>query len=71
MLDVATIEWYCEEVTDKRLSNFKIHFSREIRDCQKDQGLTAKSTYDSENATNQALLQAQYNFREITESVAE
>ena len=68
--DIETMQCKRKEDIDNMWGNFKTHFSREIRDYQKDQGLTAKSVRDSETTTNQSLLQAQYDFREVTESVA-
>ena len=66
--DIAIRDWRHKNATDKTWANFKLHFSREVRDYQKDQGLTAKSTYNVANAANQALLQAQADFRSLTES---
>ena len=66
--DVAIREWRNKTTSDKTWANFKAHFSKEVRDYQKDQGLTAKSTYHVANATNQALLQAQADFRSLTEN---
>lgn len=66
--DAAIREWRYKDTTEKTWANFKIHFSKEVRDYQKDQGLTAKSTCNVANAANQALLQAQSNFRALTEN---
>ena len=49
-------------------ANFKAYFSKEVRDYQKDQGLTAKSTYHIANTTNQVLLHAQAKFCFLTEN---
>ena len=75
--DVAIREWRNKSTSDKTWSNFKAHFSKEVKDYQKDQGLTAKSAYHVANATNQAanqaanqaLLQAQADFRSLTENI--
>ena len=67
--DIAIREWRSKSTADKTWANFKTHFSKEVRDYQKDQGLTAKSTYNVANAANQALLQAQADFRSLTETL--
>ena len=67
--EVAIREWRNKAATDKTWANFKRHFSKEVKDFQKDQSLTAKSTYNVANAANQALLQAQADFRSLTESL--
>ena len=69
--DAATREQKRKVATYKMWSNFKTHFSKEIRDYQKDQWLIAKSKCDSAHAANKALLQAQCDLREITEPLAE
>ena len=65
--DAAIREWRSKSTADKTWANFKRHFSKEVKDYQRDQGLTAKSTYNVANSTNQALLQAQADFRSMTE----
>ena len=51
--DTATREWKRRAATDKTWARFKTHFSREIRDYQKDQVLTDKLMCISVNAANQ------------------
>jgi len=65
--EVAIRDWRSKPQTDKTWPNFKRHFSKEVKDFQRDQGVTAKSTYNVANSTNQALLQAQADFRTLTE----
>ena len=61
-------EWRSKPVPDKTWANFKKHFAKEVRNYKKDQGITAKSSYSVANADNQALLEAQNEFRNLTQS---
>jgi len=69
--EVAIREWRNKTSEEKTWATFKNHFSKEVKNYQRDQGLTAKSTYNVANATNQALLQAQTDFRTLTENFIE
>ena len=66
--DVAIREQRNKNTKNKTWTNFKAYFSKEVKDYQKDQGLTAKLTYHVAKATNQALLQAQANFCSLTKN---
>ena len=57
--ETAMREWRSKSDADMTWSNFKKHFSKEIKVYQRDQGLVAKSTYNAANTANQALLQAE------------
>ena len=67
--DISIREWRRKPANEKTWAAFKEHFSREVREYQKDQGLIAKSAYNVANAANQALLQAQADFRSLTEDL--
>lgn len=69
--EAAIREWRSKPTTNKTWANFKGHFSAEVRNFQRDQGLTAKSAYDAANSANQALLEAQADFRTMTEQFIE
>ena len=67
--DIAIRDWRQKPSAEKTWANFKAHFSKEVREYQKDQGLTAKLAYNVANAANQALLQAQADFCTLTENL--
>ena len=67
--DAAIQGWRDKSEADRTWANFKAHFSKEVKNYQKDQSITAKSTYNVANAANQALLQAQADFKSLTESL--
>ena len=68
--NTAIREWKRAAQTDKTWTNFKNHFAREVKEYQQDQGITASnSSYNVANAANQSLLQAQNDFKEITNSM--
>ena len=57
-------EWRIKSTADKTWANFKLHFAKEVRDFKKEQGITAENSHA--NLANQALLQAQADFRQLT-----
>ena len=54
--DIAIREWHSKPAIEKIWANFKTHFYKEVKDYQKDQGLTAKFICNVANVANQALL---------------
>ena len=65
----GTWDWQQKNTTNKTWANFKSFFAREAKDCRKANASTAKSTgYQTANATNQALLEAQNDFKSVTNS---
>ena len=62
-------EWRKKNTADKTWVNFKTHFTKEAKDYRKANASTARSTgYQTANATNQALLEAQNDFKSVTDS---
>ena len=59
-------EWKCKAPADKSWANFKQHFSLEAKEYRKNQDTTSREDYQVANAANQALLQAQSDFRDYT-----
>ena len=61
-------EWKRKANTDKTWSNLKTHFSVEAKEYRKKSSHLAKDTYQTAHAANQALLEAQAEFRDYTSS---
>ena len=62
-------DWRRKTTADNTWANFKLHFAQEAKDHRKDNAATAKFTgYQSANATNQPLLEAQNDFKSVTDS---
>ena len=59
-------EWKRKAPADKSWANFKQHFSLEAKEYRKNQDTTSREDYQVANAANQALLQAQSDFRDYT-----
>ena len=65
----GTRDWRRKPAADKTWTSFKLHFTQEAKDYRKANASTAKSTgYQTANATNQALLEAQNDFKAVTDS---
>jgi hypothetical protein len=65
----GTRDWRRKNASDKTWVNFKSFFAQEAKDYRKANASTAKSTgYQTANANNQALLEAQNDFKSVTDS---
>ena len=69
LLYTGVKEWRRKSSADKTYSNFKLNFAKEVSDFHKDQGLTSRNPCPVKNSTNQALLQAQEYFRDLTQTL--
>ena len=61
-------EWKRKTSINKTWHNLKQHFSLEAKEYRKQSAHLAKDTYHTANTTNQALLEAQTEFRDFTSS---
>lgn len=61
-------DWRKKPTADKTWANFKSHFAKETRDFKKEQGITAGNACSVANSANQALPQAQAEFRQLTQT---
>ena len=67
--ETGTRERRRKSSANKIWTKFKLYFSKEARDYHKDQGITAKNTFLVANTANQALLQEQEDFRDLTQNL--
>ena len=59
-------EWQRKSISDKIWENFKLYFATEAKDYKHNNSTTAKLVgYQVVNATSQALLEAQQDFKEV------
>lgn len=61
-------EWKRKAANEKSWANLKQHFSIESKEYRKRQATTAREDFQVANSANQALLQAQADFRDYTSS---
>ena len=62
-------EWKRKAAIDQTWATFKIHFGQEAKEYRKNNTNTARSSgYQVVNTANQALLEAQQDFRTVTDS---
>ena len=61
-------EWKRKPLADKTWTNLKNHFAIEAKDYRKKSAYQAKDTHQAAHAANQALLEAQAEFRDYTSS---
>ena len=65
----GAIGWRRKTTTDMTWANYKQHFTQEDKEHKKANADTTKSSgYQIDNATNQALLEAQNDVKSVTES---
>ena len=60
--------WKDKPIADRTWANFKLHFAKEVKECRKEQGDTAKEHYAA-NATQQAVHEARTELQALTNNM--